>query len=389
MITSADRTPQVFLNGRFMTQSVTGVQRAATELVSCLDTLLGETRDALTPAITALVPQGDFAPMPLQNIPVRSVGRRSGHLWEQTELPRHAAGGLLLSLCNLGPLSYRPQIVMIHDTQVFAIPANFSRLFRTYYRIALPRLGRVASRILTVSEFSRGELARFGVADRNKCRVIHNGADHILRQGADGAVLGRLGLDRQRYVLAVGSDNQNKNYGLLRSAAPQLARAGLKVIIAGGSNNSVFGAGGDRDQSASGSVIHCAHLNDGELRALYEQAFCLAIPSLYEGFGLAAVEAMACGCPVISSRLGALPEVCGDAALYCDAEDPRDLPAVILRLTADPDLRATLIDKGRHHCRSFTWRRAAEQLLDTIIEQSAGRRPAKAATPAAVGSTDT
>jgi glycosyltransferase involved in cell wall biosynthesis len=374
----------VFLNGRFMSQSITGVQRAATELVCGLDALLGE---AGGPAVTLLLPHGDVGRLTLQHIGVERSGRLRGHLWEQTELPRRAAGGLLVSLCNLGPLNYRPQIVMIHDSQVFAIPENFSTLFRAYYRMALPRLGRIASRILTVSEFSRGELERYGVVARDKSRVIHNGADHIVRQPADDSMLRRLRLQAGQYVLAVGSDNRNKNYGLLRAVAPRLRDSGLSVVIAGGSNNAVFGAGQAGRDTEAGTVLQCAGLNDGELRALYEQALCLAIPSLYEGFGLAAAEAMLCGCPVVASRLGALPEVCGDAALYCDAVDPRDLERRILQLASDPALREAQVRKGRLQSRQFTWRRSAQQLLDEIAGL-AGRQRGVAPTRVAGGRLD-
>ena len=107
-------------------------------------------------------------------------------------------------------------------------------------------------------------------------------------------------------------------------------------------------------------------MSDAELRALYERALCLAFPSVYEGFGLPPLEAMASGCPAVVSRAGAMPEVCGDAALYCPPGDADTLAAHIASVAADDALRRSLVDRGRARARRFTWRQTALALARSL-----------------------
>jgi glycosyltransferase involved in cell wall biosynthesis len=113
-------------------------------------------------------------------------------------------------------------------------------------------------------------------------------------------------------------------------------------------------------------------VSDGALRALYERAVGLAFPSSYEGFGLPPVEAMASGCPVVVSTAGALPEVCGDAALYCETGDATTLAGHLARLASDDALRAEMVARGRRRAAEFTWRRHAERVVETLDAITAG-----------------
>ena len=113
------------------------------------------------------------------------------------------------------------------------------------------------------------------------------------------------------------------------------------------------------------------YVTDGELRALYENAACFAFPSRYEGFGLPPLEAMACGCPVVVTRGGALAEVCGSAALYCDPDDPGTLVECIDRILDDSHLRAQMAADGRARAGEFTWSRAGSALLNLVDEAAA------------------
>jgi glycosyltransferase involved in cell wall biosynthesis len=122
-------------------------------------------------------------------------------------------------------------------------------------------------------------------------------------------------------------------------------------------------------------VKRVGYVSDGELRALYEHAACFVYPSLYEGFGLPPLEAMACGCPVLASDAAAIPEVCGDAALYCDARSPGDLAARLGALMREPALRRTLAERGRARAAQFSWRRAAAANWDALAEAARIQSP--------------
>jgi glycosyltransferase involved in cell wall biosynthesis len=274
------------------------------------------------------------------------------------ELPRYSRDGISLNLCNTAPLMARSVVVAIHDAGVFAVPETYSRAFRTWYRLLHPQLGRHAVRIVTVSKFSQSQLVRYAGMDADRIAIIPNGGEHILSSPADPTVLERLRL-RRRYILAVSSQSPHKNLGGVLSAVEQLGGRDFDVVFAGGSNPRVFRQG----VQGSGAARLAGYVTDAELRALYENAECFVFPSLYEGFGLPPLEAMTCGCPVIVSRVASLPEVCGDAAVYCNPEDSQDIARGIATVLSDAELRANLRRRGMERAKLFTWDHAAGALL--------------------------
>lgn len=357
------------LNGRFLTQALTGVQRFATELTAAMDALAGE---GAWPTTRVLVPRGTAAPPALRHLEVAEVGRLRGQAWEQAELPRAARGAFLLNLGNTAPiLAGRHQAVVIHDAGVFDTPESYSLPFRAWYRLLHRALARSGARIVTVSEFSRARIAaRLGL-DPARIGVMPEGAEHILRAPADAAVLARHRLTPRRYALAVGSRAAHKNLDALRGAAALLASRGLVLAAVGAADPAVFRpAAGAEGEGA----VALGRVGDAELRALYENALCLVFPSRYEGFGLPPVEAMLCGCPVLAARSGAVPEICGDAALWFDAADPGSLAAALRRLLDEPGLAETLRAHGLARAQSFTWRRAAETLLRLLAPEGPAPR---------------
>jgi glycosyltransferase involved in cell wall biosynthesis len=296
----------------------------------------------------------------------------SGQGWEQLELPWHARKRFLLSLGNTAPiLAGRRQAVVIHDAGVFDTPESYSPQFRAWYRVLHAALARTGATLITVSEFSRGRIAaRLGI-EPGRLSVMPEGGEHILRVPADPGALSRHGLASGRYALAVGTRAAHKNLDALRDAAAMLAARGLTLAAVGAADPAVF-------RPAAGAegpgAVALGRVSDAELRALYEGALCLVFPSRYEGFGLPPLEAMACGCPVVAARAGAVPEVCGDAALWFDAAEPRSLTEALRRLLEEDGLAVEMRRQGLDRASGFTWRRAAEVLLH-LIAPAAGARP--------------
>lgn len=350
-------------NGRYLTRRPTGVDRFANEL---LRALAPEASSPLRIAIPGGQRRTALPVLPAANCTPLVVGRLSGHAWEQLELSRSADERALVNLCNTGPVHRRRQLTVIHDVAAIVNPRNFSLRFRIWYRYMLALLMRRSRVVATVSSFSRDELRRVFPGLRQQIEIISEGGEHILRVAADDSVLARLQLTPRSYVLAVGSASPNKNLRLVTRAAAALRDRGLRVVAVGGTNNGVFAPEVDGDE---GLLMRTGHVSDAQLRALYERAFCFAFPSIYEGFGLPPLEAMWCGCPVIVARSSSLPEVCGDAVLYCDPYDPASLTRAIEALLESPSRRDELVSAGRERASTFSWNRAARQFGD-IVGQS-------------------
>ena len=366
---------KILINGRFLTQKTTGVQRVARQLTLALDALIAS---GAAPDIraTIAIPGRAAADLPPYScIQSARIGRMTGHAWEQLELPKAVGDSWLLSLCNTGPLAVRRQLVLIHDAQVFTAGYSYGRAFRTAYRILLPALARRVRTVATVSGFSAKELAAHGVRNKNGIKLIHNGADHMETIEADSTTLARHGLRAGSYILALGSLAPHKNIDMLVRAALARRGAATELVIAGG-GAAIFSGGAPKP---GGGARYLGRVSDRELKSLYQNALALAFPSLTEGFGLPPVEAMQCGCPVLASTGGAIPEVCGDAVMYIAPDDQAGWTEAMERIEADQDLRARLSQAGRRRAALFTWERAVRALLASLAPEGApshGRVPA-------------
>jgi glycosyltransferase involved in cell wall biosynthesis len=367
------------VNGKFTAQRLTGVQRVAYELMRAV-------RASQAPAdeIEVAVPHNAIeSASPIDRL--RAVPWFKGDLWEQIALPLATRGELLLSLCNSGPVFKRRHVVMVHDMAVYDTPHTFSWAFRTWYRIKFAMLVRNASFLLTVSAFSKARIcARLGIEEA-RVRVVRPGADHFGRIVSEQAVVERLGLAGVKYCVIVGSLDPRKNLARVLSALGRLAHlTDVKFVVVGGANTRVFAragttnGGADGGDTANAQIVRAGYVSDGELKALYEHAACLAFPSLYEGFGLPPLEAMYCGCPVVVSRHAALAEACGDAAMYCDAESVEDIANKIERMLTDDALRARYRAAGLRHAGAHGWDRSASELMKILRGETDEAGPAMA-----------
>lgn len=355
------------INGKFTSQAVTGVQRVAYELTRAMQM---HARPGYEPEV--IVPQDAVEPGSLLEHQRRAPWLR-GTLWEQITLPVTARGRTLLSLCNVSPILKRHQVVMVHDMAVYDVPHGFSRKFRLWYRVCFTLLPRTRPLILTVSAFSKARICHHLKVDESRVKVIHPAADHLDRIVSDPSIIERLGLEKDRYCVIVGSLDPRKNLLRALEAIAKLEHlSDVKFVIVGGKNARIFEGSAANAQLAANSkqVVWAGFVSDGELKALYESAGCLAFPSLYEGFGLPPLEAMYCGCPVIASSRTSIPEACGEAAMYCDPTSADDIAAKIEQMMSDAHLRQRHRVLGLQHARQFRWEQSARKLLEVIYDES-------------------
>ncbi len=352
------------INGRFLTQRMTGVQRYAYEILTAIDNIMAEPgQDGRFPAMRLVLAPGTSPRPVLSRIGVRQTSFGSGHAWDQAVLPLYVRSGLL-SLGNFGPVFARNQIVCIHDANTFIEPDSYSRGFGLVYRTLLPWLGKRASRVATVSRFSADMLVKFGVCRCDKIFIAPNGHEHALRWQPDRATIPLLKDLRRPFVLLLGSSAKHKNVRIVLEQAPGLDEAGIDIVVVG-TGSSIFSA--NMPAFARSNIHYTGYVNDDDLSALYERAQCLAFPSRTEGFGIPPLEAMARGCPVISSNAASLVEVGGDAVAYVDPGYGDGWREAIVGLTANQSLRETMAARGRKRAALFSWRGSAQIYLDEIL----------------------
>ncbi|WP_439575014.1 glycosyltransferase [Phreatobacter sp.] len=349
------------VNGRFLTQSVTGVQRYARNVVAALDVRLG----AAGQTAPLIAPPGAADPR-LTSMPLVEAGPLSGHAWEQTVLPLRWPGRLV-NLCNTAPAAHRDQIVCIHDGNVFAAPGSYSKAFRLLYSRLQRLLVRRAARISTVSNTSARQLARYLSLRVEDIAVLPNGHEHALDWNPAAAthapqIVAPLG--ERPFVLALGSRARHKNLQLLADIAPALDEIGLGIVIAGGE----AGIFAPEALTRAPNMILAGRVSDDDLAWLMDRALCLAFPSWTEGFGLPLVEAMARGCPVVSSDRSSMPEVCGTAGLMAGPDDPAAWVRQIRLLAEAPALRQEMAGRGLERVRRYSWSDTAAGYLDLVHE---------------------
>jgi glycosyltransferase involved in cell wall biosynthesis len=292
------------------------------------------------------------------NLAIRSCARRYG--LDAIHDPNGIAPFMFLN-------GYTRSIVTLYDAFAFVHPELHNAADNYRYRWYLPYALRAADCVITVSECSRADLIRYLNIHPERIQVITAGVDPRFgsTEGSDsrGAVFQRYGI-RQPYLLYVGALNARKNVARMMHAFNRVhsEHPDVHLVIAGKRQWKTS----EIDEACrllemNDAVSFTGYVDDDDLPTLYAGAEGFLFPSIYEGFGLPVLEAMACGTPVVTSKVSSIPEVTGNAAILVDPYSIDEIAAAISRLLMDRTLRADLVARGRERASLFSWERAAEQ----------------------------
>lgn len=353
----------IYVSGRFLLQNLTGVNRFAYELCRAW-TQIG------IPFVLCCPPGKIRDCYDVSQFHIIVCGWGKSHLWEQLALPfwfcRLKGEKLLLSFTGLGPLLIRRKIMTIHDLAFMANPDWYSFSYRLWYRLMTPLCAATSMKILTVSNFSRSEIMRRLSIKGHKISVVYNAVAPLFYNSEMNSTAAN-NLEKEKFILAVSSIDPRKNFHTLLKAFAQIRDKSIKLYIVGGQDPIYSTSISELCKDGNSERIKwLGRVSDIELKMYYSNALCFVYPSLYEGFGIPPLEAMACGTPVVVSSIPVLEEICMDAALYADPYDKNDLANKIDMLIDDSHLRMQLIQKGKKRCLAFNWQHSARLLADEV-----------------------
>ena len=277
-----------------------------------------------------------------------------------------------------------PLIATIHDLAPFRVPGKYDWKRMFYGRVVVRWLARRQDRIIAVSHNTAQDLMTFFKLPKQRINVIHNGLDHQRfcpgsTEPARSRVAKHYNIHQPFFLYVARLEHPGKNHLRLISAFErfkQSSGASIKLVFGGSDWHGAEAIHTAIRNSPQRSDVHClGFVADDELPDLYRAATAFVYPSLYEGFGMPPVEAMACGCPVICSTRGSLGEVIGSAALTANPEDVQELAAQLERLALDSRLAEDLRQKGFVQARKFEWTRTANETLQAYEQTAAQSLP--------------
>ena len=343
----------------------TGTEQYSAHLVEALVRL--ETRHRLTLYFNRPL---SSAPTWPGHVAVRAMPfpRLWTHLRLSWEMLRRPPDLLFVPAHVLPLVRPRRAVVTIHDLGYRFFPETHPPHKRLELHLSTLWNARVASRVIAVSRATRDDLVRHYRVPAERIRVVHHGVEARFRPTEAPAAVARYGLPG-RYLLCLGTLQPRKNLERLLEAYAQLPPGAPPLVLAGARGWYYARIAAAIDALGLGErVLLPGYIADADVPAVLSTAMALLYPSLYEGFGLPALEAMACGTPVVAAHTSSLPEVVGEAGLLVDPLSVGDLAAAMRRLLADEALRADLGRRGRERARHFTWERCARGTLAVLQE---------------------
>ena len=351
----------IYINGRFLTQPMTGVERYAYNICKAMARL----RQPFTIVCPKAPIHQDYD---VSDLSIVHYGIGNSHFWEQCVLPFFFIGKkdyIVLSFTGLGSILIRHKVMTVHDLSFLKNPSWYSRAYYWYYKFMTPLAVKTSQHILTVSEFSKSEILGFyPFLKPERISVVYNAIDRHLFKPLTSDIKQQTSAP---YVLCVSSIDPRKNFARLIEACQGLTGAKLYIV---GKYNRVFSQQMQLD-TTSEHIQFLGRVSDDELVRLYNQAACFVFPSLYEGFGLPPLEAMACGCPVLVSDIPVEREVCGEAALYFNPLDPNNILHTITQYLNDADvIKEKMRQKGYENITRFSWEKSAQALMKIVNEET-------------------
>ncbi|MDB6066687.1 MAG: hypothetical protein JWR26_2895 [Pedosphaera sp.] len=296
-------------------------------------------------------------------------------LWHQTELPRlvRQQGLDVLHVPSYRRLLWRRPcalVATIHDLAPFKVSNKYDWKRMLYGKVIVKRLARRQDRVVAISQNTARDVRRFFGVPEGRIRVIHNGLEHerfFPGNGLDTGAAQKFGLRRPFFLYVARLEHPAKNHVRLIEAFNRFKAAGRTdwQLVFGGSDwhgaEAIHAA--IKASPFAADIRSLGFVEDADLPDLYRAAEVFVYPSLYEGFGMPPIEAMACGCPVISSACGSLGEVLGDAAVVVDPEDVDSMARQLTALAGDEGLRERLRKEGLLQARRYDWKRTAEETI--------------------------
>jgi alpha-1,3-rhamnosyl/mannosyltransferase len=291
-------------------------------------------------------------------------------LWEQNLALRRLSYDWYASTYFLPPIAPKRSAVFVHDVSFRALPRAFPPSVRWYMRGLVGSAMRRARIVFVLSHFVASEVRRFYAGlPAQRVQVLYPGCDRVYTpecQPVDADVLRRHGLERG-YVLSVSSLHPRKNMtGLLRAYELAHAAVSLPPLVLVGQQ--YWGNSALASQVARANARLLGYVPKADLPALYRASAMFVYPSLYEGFGLPPLEAMACGVPVVCGLNSSLPEAVGDAGLLVNVSQPSAIADAIATLLRDADLRSELARRGLKRSASFNWAATARGFVDALLQ---------------------
>jgi glycosyltransferase involved in cell wall biosynthesis len=311
---------------------------------------------ASSPGVAAGLPVVEVRETPIARRGPARIAAMAVAAWRSRELTSRLAALDAIHYVLTVPLprAGAPTVVTLHDVQHRDLPEFFGPARRSFRRVAYDRAARSADAVIVTSEFVRGRAVEILGLDSGRVHVVPHAIDHeVFRPGGD---------EREPFLLYPARPWPHKNHVRLFQAFAALRadRPRLRLVLTGG--------GLERLDPLPPGVERWGIVSQERLASLYRRAACVVFPSLYEGFGLPPLEAMACGCPVAASNAAAVPEVCGDAVVFFDPRDPEAIAAAVLEADSRAD---ELRELGLARAARFTWRETASRHEDVYAAVAA------------------